>query len=97
MNHHNRPYIKSVGISICVYQCLTDVSQYIVEANGQKTKFSATELKDFLRELKDNTDSMEEEQAKKRRMFRNLLLEASEDIAKKYNKQVFTLSIGDVE
>lgn len=90
-------YLKEYGVNVKVYRDIQDDNNYIVEANGIKTNFEAKELKNWLTALKDEIDDAEEQQAKKRRQFRSLLLEASEELARKYNKQVFTLSIGDKE
>ena len=90
-------YLKNVGLTINVYHDLKNADSFILETNGIKTNFTAKELKAYLTALKNEVDDLEEQEAKKRRMFRALLLEASEELARKYNKQVYTLSIGDVE
>lgn len=90
-------YLKQVGVNVKVYHDLQDANSFILEANGTKANFNAKELKAYLEALKNNVDDIEEQEAKKRRMFRSMLLEASEELARKYNKQVYTLSIGDIE
>lgn len=91
-------YLRDANITINVYQELgKNPPRYIVDACGIKTTYNAQELKEFLHNLKNGVDDLEEEQAKKRRQMRALLLEASEEIAHKFNKQVYTLSIGERE
>lgn len=89
-------YLKDYGIKIKIYRNVVEHDDdFIVENNGIKSNFNVTELKDFLQNLKDQIDDLNEQQAKKRRLFRAMLLEASEEIAHRFSKQVFTLSIGD--
>lgn len=90
-------YLNDCGVHINIYHSITNFNNYILENNGTKINFEASELKKYLEDLKNNVIDLEEEQAKKRRLMRSLLLEASEEIAKKFNKQVYTLSIGEVE
>ena len=90
-------YLKDYGVKIKIYHNVEDSNDFIIENNGIKSNFSAPELKDFFQNLKDQIDDLNEQQAKKRRLFRAMLLEASEEIAHKFSKQVFTLSIGDKE
>lgn len=88
-------YLKDYGVNLEIYQNIRKANDFIVVSNLVQTHFEATELKQFLEDLKSEIANQVEEQAKKRRQFRSLLLEASEDIAKRFGKQVFTLSIGD--
>ena len=90
-------YLKDYGVRIKIYCNVESENQFIVENNGVKSNFEIKELKQFLQELKDQIDDLNEQASKKRRMFRSMLLEASEEIARKFNKQVFTVSIGECE
>lgn len=90
-------YLQDLGVKIKIYQNLQDAGGYVLEINGTKQNYNTSQLKEFLQNLKDEIESVEEQEAKKRRMFRTALLEASEEIAIRFNKQVFTLSIGDKE
>lgn len=90
-------YLQDLGVKIKIFQNLQDKGGYVLEINGTKQSFNTSQLKDFLEKLKDEIESVEEQEAKKRRMFRTALLEASEEIAMRFNKQVYTLSIGDKE
>ena len=88
-------YLKDCGVKLKIYHNVEDANDFIIENNGIKSNFKVTELKDFFQNLKDEIEDLNEQQAKKRRLFRAMLLEASEEIAHKFSKQVFTLSIGD--
>lgn len=95
-------YLNQCGLRLEVYERIDRIEGsgtcYILEGSGVLTKYnSAKELKEALAELQNNVIDMDEQEARKRRQIRNLLKEASEEIAKKYNKQVFTISLGDNE
>lgn len=88
-------YLRDLGVNITIYQDLTNTGRYVLEMNERKVNFNAQELKDYLNDLKKNIDDLETTEAKKRTMFRHALLEASEEVARRFSKQVFTLSIGE--
>lgn len=89
-------FLSDYGLNLEIYQNIKKGERFILVSNGIMTRFdTAKELKSFLDNLKDDIQSQEQEEAKKRRQFRSLLLEASETIAKRFGKQVYTLSIGD--
>lgn len=69
--------------------------EVIISGGGYQVRFNnMSDAIKHLEELRASIDDEEEAKAKQRRQLRALLLEASEEIAKKYNKQVFTLSMG---
>ena len=89
--------LKDRKVNIEVFLSI-DTNAVIISGGGFKNHFNTIgEAIKHLEELQNLIDDEEEENAKKRRQIRNMLKEASEEIAKRYNKQVYTISLGDYE
>ena len=100
---------KSIELTIvCVLMVfvIMGTSSFVAKNSGKyfvKQQVDLGKLNGYIEEMMEGQKVVkvfcheEEAKAKQRRQIRALLLEASEEIARKYSKQVFTLSIGDYE